>query len=238
MARILAATLTMWSCLLALPAAKDAAPIVRLDSYEQAVAANPEDLRIAAEYRRVAVASGQYDRTIAFLERLAKRPGSGPNSQINLALALVDKVPSAGEIRRAYIGRDAMNAATRAIARQPSVLAYYIRGRVNLGYDKFIFHRVDKGVADLSKALSLVTPDTPAGLAALVYVALGDGYYKLDDAAKAHEIWSSGAAKFPDNRDLRARLEKSGVPLRDLVHDALSPGRRVNTSLVELFPGP
>jgi hypothetical protein len=73
---------------------------------------------------------------------LAKRNGSGPNVKINLAMAYVDKVPTAGDIRRLYLGRDAMNALAQSIADQPSVLAYYLRGQINLYYNRFIFHRL------------------------------------------------------------------------------------------------
>jgi hypothetical protein len=95
-----------------------------------------------------------------------------------------------------------------------------------------IFHRIDKGVADLNRALSLVDDDTPAPLAALVYLSLGDAYYKLENPAKAHDVWSAGAARFPDDPQLRTRLEASGTVLRDLVHHALSPSTRADTSLV------
>ena len=40
-----------------------------------------------------------------------------------------------------------MNALTKSIALRPTVLAYYVRGVINLFYNAFIFHRADKGVA-------------------------------------------------------------------------------------------
>ena len=213
------------------PPAPDTAAAARLSAFEEQIAAQPEDLGVAAEYRRAAVAAGLFDRPVTFLGRLAKKKESGPNIAISYALACVDKIPTSGDMKRAYIGFDAMDALTRAIAREPSVLAYYIRGRINLGYDKLIFHRTDKGAADLARALSLVTDDTPRILAALVYLSLGDAYYKLEQPAKARETWAAGAAKFPDDPDLRLRLESGGVALRDLVHRALSPSTRADTSL-------
>lgn len=211
--------------------ASDRAPSPQLQAYEQQIAAQPEDLAIAAQYRRAAMDARQFDRPIDFLGKLAKRKGSGPNIAISYALACVDKIPIAGDVRRAYIGFDAMDALTRAIAQQPSVLAYYIRGRINLGYDKFIFHRADKGAEDLTHALALVTDDTPPALASLVYVSLGDAYYKLDQQAKAHDTWAAGAEKFPDDPELRSRLQTTGVALRNQVNHALSPGTRADTSL-------
>ena len=212
-------------------AAADGAVLATLQRFEVEIAQQPEDLVLASEYRQAAVATGQFDRSIDFFEKLARRKGSGPNVQISLALALVDKAPAVGEVRRTYVGFDAMNALTRAIAQQPSALAYYIRGRINLDYDKLIFHRTDKGVADLEQALTLVTPATSPSLVARIYTSLGDGYYKLDDPARAQGAWTAGLHARPDDAELQARIEKSGTALRDLVHDALAPSRRVDTSL-------
>jgi hypothetical protein len=203
-----------------------------LQTFEQQITAQPEDLAIAADYRQAAVAARMFDRPVDFLGKLAKRKSSGPNIEISYALACVDKIPTAGDVRRAHIGFDAMDALTRAIAQQPSVLAYYVRGRINLGYDKLIFHRVDKGVADLSQALALVTDETPRALAALVYLSLGDAYYRLDQPTKAHDTWALGASRYPDDIELRSRLDTTGVSLHNMVNHALSPGTRADTSLV------
>jgi len=191
---------------------------------------------LAAEYRQLAIQTAQFDRSIDFLEKLADRKNAGPNVQISLALACVDKVPTSGDIRRLYLGRDAMNALTRAIALRPTVLAYYMRGLINLYYNKFIFKRTDKGVADLTQALALVTPDTPAKLVALVYVALGDGYFRVDQLAKARETWATGAGKFPDDARFRIRLDANGQPLADIVTDYLYAGHRVDTTLAGVLP--
>jgi len=210
----------------------------RLQELERAVATDPENLELAAEYRQMTMASGQVDRATDFLRKLARRNNSGPNVQISLALACVDKVPSAGDIRRLYLGRDAIGALTQAIARRPSVLAYYLRGLINLYYNRFIFKRTDKGVADLTQALSLVTTDTPAALVARVYTALGDGYFRLDNLAKARAIWSAALARFSDDAALRSRLEQQGQRLEWIVGAALSPDRRVDTSLTDLLEQP
>ena len=213
------------------------APIAtRLNDLERAVAADPENLALAASYRQLTIAAGQFDRSIDFLGNLAKQKGSGPNVRVSLALAYVDKVPTAGDIRRLYLGRDAMNTLTASIAQRPCVLAYYMRGLINLYYNRFIFHRADKGVADLNQALALVTTDTPPQLVARVYTSLGDGYFRLEQLAKARETWSAGASKFPADEGLKERLRKDGEPLADVVTTALSAGRRVDTTLIDLLP--
>jgi tetratricopeptide (TPR) repeat protein len=209
----------------------DTAVEQRLRTLERAIAADPENLKLGADYRQLTIANGLYDRAIDFFRPLAKATGSGPNVKISLALAFVDKVPTAGDIRRLYLGRDAMNALTQAIAAHPSVLAYYMRGQINLYYNRLIFHRTDKGVADLTQALSLVTSDTPPTLVARIYAALGDGYFRLENLATAREVWSNGLASCPDDAGLKMRLEHDGQALLEIVTAALSAGRRSDTSL-------
>src|SRR5262249_34085662 len=78
-----------------------AAPAPDFTALERAVAAEPENLGVAAAYRQVVVQAASFDRSIQFLGNLARRT-NGPNVQISLALAYVDKVPTSGEIRRLY----------------------------------------------------------------------------------------------------------------------------------------
>src|SRR5712692_5158212 len=132
----------------ALPAAAAPAPVagpsrdghadleLRLQTFERAIAAEPEDLKRGADYRRLTIEAGRFDRAIDFFRAVARRTGSGPNVKISLALAYVDKVPPAGDIRRLYLGRDAMNALTQSIAERPCVLAFYLRGQINLYYNR------------------------------------------------------------------------------------------------------
>jgi tetratricopeptide (TPR) repeat protein len=207
-----------------------------IDDLERAVQNDPENLLLAADYRQLAIAARDFDRPIGVLEKLAKRKESGPNVQISLALALVDKVPTSGDIRRLYLGRDAISALTKAIAQKPTVLAFYVRGLINLYYNNFIFHRVPRGIADLEQALAMAAGDSPPVLLLRVRTALGDGYFRLGNAAKARELWSAAQREFPADAGLKARLEKQGTELEDIVTTALTASRRVDTSLVDLLP--
>src|SRR5436309_5959087 len=102
------------------------------------------------------VADRDFDRSTGLFERLVRQKGSGPNVQISLALAYVDKVPTSGDMRRLYLGNDAITALTKSIALHPCALAYYVRGVINLFYNNLIFHRIPKGIADLQQALTLI----------------------------------------------------------------------------------
>jgi tetratricopeptide (TPR) repeat protein len=234
--RFIAAAFAVLLCSMAGTAAvaDDAVP-VRLQTLEQAVASDSENLVLAAEYRQVIIQTAQFDRAIDFFKRIVKNR-DGANAELSLALAYVDRVPTAGDIKRLYLGRDAMGALTRSIARCPTALAYFLRGVINLYYNHSIFNRTDKGVADLTQALSLVTTDTPPLLVTRVQQALGDGYFRLGQLAKAREVWNAAAARNPDDAALQDRLHHDGQQLEWIVGAALAAEHRVDTSLAGLLP--
>ena len=213
-----------------------APPFSDLSSREKTIAGDPENLRLAADYRQLAIAGKEFDRSIDFFEKLAKRKEAGPNLQISLALAYVDKVPIAGDIRRLYLGRDAINALTKSIEMRPSALAYYLRGVTNLFYNNLIFKRVPRGIEDLKQALALVTPQTPRLLAARIHASIGDGYWRLEDRAKAREIWTAAIATFPDDLELKRRVDPDVENVRWVVSDALNASMRVDTTLRGVVP--
>src|SRR5207237_3329433 len=127
--------------------------------------------------------------------------------------------------------------ATRAIERDPSVLAYYIRGRINLYLNNLIFHRASMGIQDLQKAVTLITPQTPAAIAADAYTSLGDGYWwRLEDRMAAREAWRRGAERYPDDPPLKARLSTDDAAVANVVWKALLPGTRVDTTLRRVRP--
>jgi tetratricopeptide (TPR) repeat protein len=208
----------------------------RIDALERTITADPENLKVAADYRQLIIAAGAYDRSIDLFEKLAKGKDSGPNVHVSLALAYVDKVPPSGEIRRLHLARDAITELTRSIERRPSVVAYYVRGLINLYFNKFIFKRVPRGIADLEQARRMLNADVPAAATVRVYVSLGDGYWEDDKRDKAREVWRAGAATFPDNGALRSRLAADEAEVARAVRRALDPSTRVDTSLRELYP--
>ena len=208
----------------------------QMDELEARLARDPANLRLAAEYRQLVIDTGTYDRSIKLFERLARDPRGGANRYVNLALATVDKVPVAGSFRRALLGRDAIDALSRAIALEPTPLAYLIRGLVNLYYDQFIFHRTDKGVADLEIARRLSAAYPQVRYAPRILIALGDGYWRLNQHGRAREVWREGRESCPDVDGFRVRLAARDEQIPDIIEHALDPGVRVDTTLRELFP--
>ena len=213
-----------------------AADTRRLADFEAQLVQDPANLRVAAEYRQLVIETGQYDRSITLFQRLARDARGGANRYLNLALANVDKVPVSGSVRRALLGREALNALTRAIAIEPTDLAYLIRGLVNLYYDQFVFHRTDKGVADLETARRLAAAHPQALYAPRILVALGDGYWRLNQRDKARGLWREGQASFPAVEGFRVRLDARDEQIPDIIERALDAGVRVDTRLRELYP--
>ncbi len=232
--RRLACTLTLIALVAGAPPAAASTDSTRLDSLERDVLGAPESLKTAADYRQQVIAERAYDRAIALFERLSKRPGAGANTFINLAFSYVDKVPVSGSIRQALLGRDAIRALTRAIDLAPSDLAFYIRGLVNLYYDRAIFHRTDKGVADLEAARRIASQKPTVTYMPRILQTLGDGYFRLDQRERARQTWREGLALEPDNEPIRDRLEASDEQLRGIIRRALDADLRVDTSLREL----
>jgi tetratricopeptide (TPR) repeat protein len=208
----------------------------QMDDLEARLARDPASLRLAAEYRQLVIDTGTYDRSLKLFERLARDPRGGANRYVNLALATVDKVPVAGSFRRALLGRDAIDALSRAIALEPTPLAYLIRGLVNLYYDQFIFHRTDKGVADLEIARRLSAAHPQVRYAPRILIALGDGYWRLNQHDRAREVWREGRECCPDVDGFRARLTARDEQIPEIIEHALDAGVRVDTTLRELFP--
>ncbi len=207
-----------------------------LNALENRLTADTENLRLAAEYRQLVIATAAYDRAIKFFEKQAERSGAGPHAFLNLAFAYIDKVPVSGTIRQVYLGRDAIGALTRSIQQEPTDVAYLVRGLVNLYYDNVIFHRAAKGIADLEEARRLSAAHPRLRYVPRIFLSLGDGYWRVKNALKAREVWRDGLAEFPDHEPLRARLTSSDDIIRGLIAHTFDPDARVDTSLREVFP--
>ena len=117
---------------------------------------------------------------------------------------------------------------------KPSWIGYYTRGNSYLFWPR-IFNRTHLGVADLQEALKLQKAGPKHFYYARVYVALGDGYWKMDNTEDAAKTWREGLAEFPDNTALKARLAARGDALTTIIDDTYDPNKRVDTSLKDLW---
>lgn len=226
----------IWSLLL-LAALAGAAAHDPLAKLEAALAAHPDDLRAASEYRLAVIQAGEYDRCIAFFEKLVADHPESAEAWLNYGYAFVDKIPAAGSVTRVILANKAVTQFSKSIERKRSWLALYTRGNSYLYWPK-VFGRAPLGVADLEEAVGLARKEPkPKKVYARSFVALGDGYWKTGEAAKARAAWQEGLKLFPGEAQIQARLAREGDELAAYINDQLDPDKRVDTDLKPLLEG-
>jgi tetratricopeptide (TPR) repeat protein len=205
-----------------------------LDRLEAAVTAAPDDLRAADDYRKAIIQTSQYDRAIAFFDKLAAAHPQAANAHLNYGFAYVDKIPAAGAITQVILANNALGEFTKSLEAKASWIGYYTRGNSYLFWPR-IFGRTSLGIADLNEALKIQNAEPKKSYHARVYVALGDGYWKIDEFDKATATWKQGLQLFPDNAALKERLSKPVDQLKPVMDAAYDPAKRVDTSLQDLW---
>jgi tetratricopeptide (TPR) repeat protein len=224
-------------------AAKDYPTAVSL--LEKAVEADPESLRNASEYRQAVLrqtiaahpkegSPADFDKEIAFFQKMAAAHPTSSNIFLNYGFSYVDKIAAAGSITQVIMANTALTHFTKSIELKPSWIALYTRGNSYLYWPK-IFGRAGLGVADLEKAYAIGKSEGKKSYHVRVYVSLGDGYWKTENPDKAKAIWKEGLALFPDSQALKDRLAKQGEDLDKYINDVLDPNKRVDTDLKELW---
>lgn len=223
---------------LCLPAAAET-PAAALPQLEAAVAADPEDLRAASVYRMAVIQAGAYDRCLEFFEKLVAAHPRAANARLNFGYAYVDKIPAAGSITQVILANHALTQFSKAIELRESWLALFTRGNSYLYWPK-VFGRAPLGVADLEKAVDIARKEeTKKRVYARSFVALGDGYWKTDEPAKARAIWREGLQLFPGDPQLQARIDRAGSAeeLEAYLNEQLDSNKRVDTNLLPLVEG-
>jgi tetratricopeptide (TPR) repeat protein len=218
-----------------------------LSLLEDALMADPDNLRFASEYRQAVLArakalhpkEGQpadFDRSVNFFEKLTAKNPTAANAFLNYGFSYVDKIPAAGSITQVILAQSALTHFTKSIDTRPSWIAYYTRGNSYLYWPK-IFGRAKLGIADLEEAMKMQKGGKKP-YHVRVYISLGDGYWKMDNIEKARAVWTEGAKEFPDNKALKDRLARQGDELKAYIDDVLDPNKRVDTDLRELWLNP
>jgi tetratricopeptide (TPR) repeat protein len=200
---------------------------------ETALAAEPESLRLASEYRQAVIRARAYDRALRFFEKLVAAHPNGPNGWLNYGYAYVDKIPTVGSISRVILANESLKRFSKAIELNQGWLALYTRGSSYLYWPK-VFGKAPLGLADLEKAMELVKKEPKRQVYDRVYVSLGDACWKNDQLERARAVWRDGLALYPGEPQLQARLERAakGVEaVNDYLYEQLDPNRRVNTDL-------
>jgi tetratricopeptide (TPR) repeat protein len=197
---------------------------------ELAVADEPDNLRYASEYRQAIIRHKEFDRSIEFFGKLLANHPKSANLHLNYGFAYVDKIPIAGSITQVILANTALGEFSQAVDLDPSWLAYYTRGASYLFWPK-IFNKATLGVADLEKALAMQQHSPKRSYYLRTYVALGDGYCKMEEMDKAIAAWQEGLRQFPDSSQLKDRLSLHGDELVKLIENNFDPNKRVDTDL-------
>ena len=221
--------LSLW-----LPAVQGPSDADALAKLEQALSAKPDDLRAGHDYRMALIKAGQYDRGLDFFEKLVAAHPSASNAHLNYGFQYVDKIPVAGSITQVILANNALTEFSKSLEVKPSWIGYYTRGNSYLFWPR-IFGRTKLGIADLEEALKIQKAEPKRNHHARVYVALGDGHFKMDDLKKATAVWKEGLAEFPDNAGLKQRLASTPDAIKQLLDGVYDPNKRVDTNLQDLW---
>jgi tetratricopeptide (TPR) repeat protein len=207
-----------------------------LSNFEAALATDPDNLRYANEYRQTVIRSKEYDRSLKFFDKLVTDHPNSANAWLNAGFALIDKMPVSGAVTQAILANTALTRFTNSIKLQPTIVALYTRGADYLYWPR-VFNRTPLGIADLEEALKKQKAAEKQNYFFKTWVALGDGYWKLDRIEKAVAIWKEGLKEFPGNADLQARLNKGGDELKAYMDDYYDFNKRVDTDVRFLWEG-
>ncbi len=205
-----------------------------LNHFEAALRAEPDNLRYGNDYRQAVIREKAYDRSIAFFEKLVADHPDASNAFLNFGFAYVDKIPDSGSITQVLNANTALGYFTKSIEIKPSWIAYYTRGNSYLFWPK-IFNRTQLGIDDLQVALKMQQGAPQRDVYVRTFIALGDGYWKMDDPEKARQFWKQGLEQFPGNKDLEKRLAANEDELGSIVSVSYDPNVRVDTDLSELW---
>lgn len=208
-----------------------------LPHFEAALKAEPDNLKSANEYRKAVIRTSEYDRAIAFFEKLTTENPQAAYAWLNYGYAYVDKIPAAGSITQVILANNALTNFSKSIDLKKTWIALFTRGNSYLYWPK-VFGRAPLGVADLEQAVEISRQDPkPKKVYVRAWIALGDGYWKTDQPEKAKNTWREALKLFPGDPQLQARLARDGEELEQYIYEQLDPNKRVDTNLEPLWEG-
>lgn len=208
-----------------------------LPQLEAALAAEPNDMKAANEYRKEVIRTGEYDRAIDFFKKLVADHPRAAYAWLNHGYAYVDKIPAAGSITQVILANTAVTSFTKSIELERTWIALYTRGNSYLYWPK-IFGRGPLAVADLEEAVAIAKKGPKKQVYVRSWIALGDAYWRTDQPEKAKATWKEALALYPGDKHLEARLARDGEELEQYIYEQLDPNKRVDTNLSPLWEEP
>ena len=199
---------------------------------ELAIADDPDNIRYASEYRQAIIRDKEFDRAIDFFGKLVAKDPDSANLHLNYGFAYVDKIPTAGSITQVILANTALGEFSKAVELQPGWLATTPGVRA-ISLAK-IFNGAP-GSRGSGKAVLCNRPAQTKPYYVRAYIALGDGYCKMEHMDEARATWQEGLRQFPDNSQLKDRLALNGDQLTKLIENGFDPNKRVDTDLRDIW---
>jgi tetratricopeptide (TPR) repeat protein len=151
--------------------------------------------------------AGQLDAAVAELERRVAANPDSANDAIALAEGYFRQCGQTDDIRqRGILGMKADQLLGTALSLDPSNWQAQFDKASGVAYWPLELNQGPKVVQQFQALIQEQESQPVQPQFALSYVRLGDFYQKTGDANDAAQVWQRGAVLFPDNSDLRSRL--------------------------------
>ena len=228
------------------PAAGPTSTSTAVLALEEALRRRPRNSLLANRYRSACVDAKLFDRSIDLFRALVRERPSQPAVRLQLALALVDKIPFLeGDIlAQGSLAKESLNELDIiAETKLDSYAVHYISGMNHLYWPDTMKH-FDDAVLHLTKAISLGRASLAAGARPAphhleAHRALGDAHVKGKRFDQARAAYAAGGA-LADGRgaeldaaraSLESRLSLADEDLVRAVKDERGLKRRIDSQL-------
>ncbi len=196
-----------------------------------------EDVALASKYRAECARHRRHDRSIAFLESLARAAPASRGLILQLSAAYIDKIPTCGGVAavvsKGILAKKALDLTDALLAADPSWwTAAYARGMNHLHWPRALRHSA-AAAADFRRCIELQARSGPPGSHGYYvrsYVGLGDALAKDGDFEGARAAWRRGLELFPASAELRRRASlQSADEARALVEEVRNLEQPIDT---------
>jgi tetratricopeptide (TPR) repeat protein len=207
-----------------------------LGHLEAAIALDPGSLRYGNEYRKACVKAQECQRAIDFLEKQTAAHPDSAALHLNLAMAYVDKMPTAGLgiVGQGLLSNRSIGELDKVLVKDPkSWPATYGRAMNHLHWPKVLKHAA-RAAADFEACLRLQETIPASGRKPhhlLPYLGLGDAFVKNDQITEARRAWKEAGALFPGDPRLVKRQALGDEELKRFVEDERGLARPIDTDL-------
>jgi tetratricopeptide (TPR) repeat protein len=222
-----------------------------LEELEKAIHLDPNALLYSNTYRTLIRRYGHmyFDQSIRFFEDLVMRHPDAIMPRLNKALSYVDKMPypKLGIVSQGKLSNKSLAELDIILEMEATCwTAKYIRAMNHLHWPRKLGHAplAIKDFTELIEMQKQLPPEKQRDYFALGYVGLGDSYVKNrdegyeDNMAKARQAWEQGLKEYPNEEELRLRLEladKSEEELIKFIKKLRGLGDPVDTDLARVW---